>query len=275
MLAADLRREPGRGIAAFCGSRMRLALKALLFVMVALSVWAGPAHATGTGEEKQPPVDPAPCLAAIAAGADDGIVASCGALIDNDKTARADRIKALTARGAAFARQDLPDRAIADYDALLRLDPTLADIFNARGELHWKKGDRPRAVADFAAALKLDPNHPAAKDNQRRLALELERLGAMMAVAGKPSFDCARARRAAEKAICANPDLADLDREIHTVSAKLVRAAAANSTRAARDLERQQEEFVAKRNTSFGKPGYDLGKAMRDRLDHLRSFQPQ
>jgi tetratricopeptide (TPR) repeat protein len=254
---------------------MLLALKALLFVVVALSLWAGPAHAIGMVAEKQPSVDPSPCLAAIAAGADDRIVTDCGPLIDDDKTARADRIKALTARGGVFVRQDQADRAIADYDALLRLDPTLADIFNARGELHWKKGDRPRAVADFSAALKLDPNQPAAKDNQRRLALELERLGAMMAVAGKPSFDCATARRAAERAICANPDLADLDREIHTVSAKLVRAAAANSTRAARDLERQQEEFVAKRNTSFGKPGYDLGKAMRERLDYLRSFPPQ
>jgi hypothetical protein len=28
---------------------------------------------------------------------------------------------------------------------VLRLDPTLADIFNARGELWRKKGDRPKA----------------------------------------------------------------------------------------------------------------------------------
>ena len=255
---------------------MRLALKALL-LSVALWAWAGPAlvRATGTGTEKEPPVDPAPCLAAIAAGADDGIIADCGALVDNDKATRADRIKALTARGAVLARRDQADRAIADYDALLRLDPALADIFNVRGELYWKKGDRPKALADFSAALKLDPNHPAAKDNYRRLALELERLGAMMAVAGKPSFNCATARRAVEKAICARPDLADLDREIDAVNAKLVRAATANSPRTVRDLQRQQEEFVAQRNISFGKPGYDLQKAMRERLDYLHSIQPQ
>lgn len=256
---------------------MRLALKALLLsAVLALSVWGlAPAQATGTGAEKEPPVDPAPCLAAIAAGADDRIIADCGALIDNDKAARADRIKALTARGAAFARQDQADRAIADYDALLRLDPTRADIFNARGELHWKKGDRPRAVADFSAALKLDPGQAAAKDNYRRLALELERLGAMMAVAGKPSFNCATARRAVEKAICASPDLADLDRKINAESAKLVRAATAGSLCPARDLQRQQEEFVARRNASFGKPGYDLKKAMRERLEYLQSIEPQ
>ena len=257
---------------------MRVELKVLAFAAALVSLLCAGltiACATGTDAEKEPPVDPAPCLAAIAAGADDKIVADCGTLIDNDRTARADRIKALTARGGVFARQDQIDRAIADYDALLKLDPTAADIFNARGELNWKRGDRPRALSDFAAALKLDPDRGAAKANYKRLALELERLGAMMAVAGKPSFNCATARRPVEKAICARPDLADLDREIDAANAKLVRAATANSPHTVRDLQRQQEEFVAQRNISFGKPGYDLQKAMRERLDYLHSIQPQ
>jgi len=257
---------------------MRLALRALLLsAVLALSMWDGiaPSRATGTGAASEPPIDPAPCLAAIAAGADDRIVSDCGVLIDSDKTARADRIKALTARGPAFARQNQADRAIADYDALLRLNPSLVDILNARGDLYWKKGDRPRALADFSAALKLDPNHPAAKDNYRRLALELERLGAMMAVKGQPSFNCATARRPVEKAICADPDLADLDREINAMNAKLLRAAAVGGRSAVRGLERQQEDFVAHRNASFGKAGYDLAKAMHERLDELQKGQPQ
>jgi tetratricopeptide (TPR) repeat protein len=271
-----LRGARWRGKAAFSGSRMRLALKTrLLSAVLALSASAGVgfAHVAGAGAEQPPPVDPAPCSAAIAAAADDRIVTDCGALIDNDKTTRADRIKALAARAGILVRQGESDRAIADYDALLRLDPTRADIFNARGELYWKKGDRPQAVADFSAALKLDPNQPAAKDNYRRLALELERLGAMMAVAGKPSFNCATARRAVEKAICASPDLAELDREIDAANAKLERAAAGSS--AVRDLRRRQEEFIAGRNAAFGKPGYDLQKAMRGRLDYLQSIRPQ
>ncbi len=136
----------------------------------------------------QPPVvqaDPGPCTAAVVAGDDERILAACGVLIDNEKTLKPDRIKALIARAAVLARQDLVDRAIADYDVVLRLDPAQADIFNARGELWRKKGDRPHALADFAAAIKLNPQHEAARANYKSLALELERLGAQMAIKGK------------------------------------------------------------------------------------------
>ena len=119
-------------------------------------------------------------------------------------------------------------------DAALQLDATLADVFNARGELWRRKGDRPRALADFAAAIKLNPDHPKARGNYKSLAQELERLGALMAVYNKPSFNCAVAGRAVEKAICANPELANLDREINAVNAKVVREVTADSPRAGR-----------------------------------------
>jgi tetratricopeptide (TPR) repeat protein len=233
------------------------------------------AGATGAEPAKEPLVDPAPCVAAAAVNDDDKIVAECGVLIDNDKTARSDRIKALIARGGAFSRKDQVDRAIGDYDTVLRLDPTLADIFNARGELWRRKGDRPRALADFGAAIKLNPDHPTARGNYKSLAQELERLGALLAVAGKPSFNCAAARRPVEKAICANPELANLDREINAVNTKVVRDATADSPRAGRALQREQDEFVSRRNASFGRPDYDLQKAMRERLDHLLVIERQ
>ena len=229
----------------------------------------GLAFATGTDLETELPSDPAPCLAAIAAGDDDKIVSACGGLIDNDTTGKADRIKALIARGASFARRDQLDRAIADYDAVLRLDPTLADIFNARGELWWRKGERRKALSDFGDALKLNPDQEMARSNYKRLALELERLGALMAVAGKPSFDCATARRPVERAICANPELADLDRQINAVNARVLREAASVSPRAGRALQREQAEFLARRNQKYGRPGYDLQKTMRERLERL------
>jgi tetratricopeptide (TPR) repeat protein len=248
-------------------------LRALLLcslVAFLLCIAPDPSRAISPEPGKElPPVEPAPCLAAIAADDDDKIVAACAALIDNEKSAKADRIKALIARAAVFARKDQLDRAIADDDAALKLDPTLADTFNDRGELWWKKGDRPKALADFAAAIKLNPDHPTAKGNYKRLAQELERLGALMAVYGKPSFNCATARKPVEKAICANPDLANLDREINAVNTKVVHEATSDSPRAGKALQREQDEFVARRDAEFGKAGYDLQKALRERLQYL------
>jgi len=253
----------------------QIPIRGAAFVILLASALSCSAPGTAAESGSVPPADTAPCMGAIAAQNDDQVLSQCGTLIDNDKAAKADRIKALIARAGVFARRDDIDRAIADDDMVLRLDPSLADVFNGRGELWWKKGDRPRAVADFAAALKLNPDHAAARANTRRLALELERLGALMAVYGKPSFNCAGARRPVEKAICANGALADLDREINAASIKAVREAAAESPRAGRELQRRQEEFLAQRDASFGKPGYDLQKAMRERLDQLLAVARQ
>jgi tetratricopeptide (TPR) repeat protein len=155
---------------------------------VASLLWAALPHgagATGAEPTTDPQIDAAPCVAAAAANDADRVIAICGALIDNEKTPRADRIKALIERAGAYNRNELIDRAIGDYDTALRLDPTLADIFNARGELWRRKEDRPRALADFGAALKLNPQHQAARANYKALAQELERLGAQMAIKNK------------------------------------------------------------------------------------------
>jgi lipoprotein NlpI len=154
---------------------------------VLLALHGPGAFATGTEPSTDPLVDPAPCVAAAAANDAERIIADCSPLIDSDKTTRAARIKALIARAGAYDARDMIDRAIADDDAALRLDPTLADIFNARGELWRRKGDRPHALADFGAALKLNPQHEAARANYKSLALELERLGAQMAIKNKPA----------------------------------------------------------------------------------------
>ena len=94
----------------------------------------------------------------------------------------------------------------------------------------------------------------------------------MMAVNDKPSFNCATARRPVEKAICANPELANLDREINAVNTRWS-ASRRDSPRAGRALQREQDDFIARRNAAFGRPDYDLQKAMRERLDHLLAME--
>jgi tetratricopeptide (TPR) repeat protein len=243
-----------------------IAIRGLGLAMLLMAASPCCVGATGADNGTVPPVDPAACMAAIAGSDDDKVTAECSTLIDNEKTAKADRVKALAARAAAFARKDQLDRAIADYGEVLRLEPQ-AGIYNSRGELWWKKGDRPKALTDFGAAIKLSPDHPAAKGNYKRLAQELERLGALMAVAGKPSFNCAAAKRLLEKAICASPELANLDRQINAVNVRALREAQTPRERQA--VRREQDEFLARREADFGKPGYDLQKALNERLQRL------
>jgi tetratricopeptide (TPR) repeat protein len=225
--------------------------------------------AAGTPAATSPEVaiDPLPCLAAIAANDDDTIISHCDSLIGNEKNTQPDRIKAALARAAAYDRKQQYDLAIADYDTALRLVPALADAFNHRGEVWRRKGDRPHALADFAAAIRLNPEHSPARANYKSLAQELERLGAQMAVSNRPSFDCATAKRPVEKTICADPGLAKLDRDINEVFVRVT--ADQPNRRAALALTQQQRDFIAKRDASFGKRGYDLRVMMEARLKAL------
>jgi tetratricopeptide (TPR) repeat protein len=212
-------------------------------------------------------IDPLPCLAAVAANDDDTIISRCDALIGNEKNTRPDRIRAALARAAAYDRKQQYDRAIADYDTVLKLDPAQADAFNNRGEVWRRNGDRPRALADFGAAIRLNPEHSSARANYKSLAQELERLGAQMALRNQPSFDCATAKRPVEKAICADPGLARLDRDINDIFLRVI--ADQPNRRSALALAGEQRDFIAKRNASFGKRGYDLRMAMEARLKAL------
>ena len=58
------------------------------------------------------------------------------------------------------------DRAIADFDAAVKLDPNDAIAVNNRGLRHRNKGDADRAIADFSAAIKLKPDYVNALYNR-------------------------------------------------------------------------------------------------------------
>jgi tetratricopeptide (TPR) repeat protein len=59
----------------------------------------------------------------------------------------------------------MPDRAIEDFTAALRIDPNYANAYNNRGNAYDDKGMYDRAIEDYTAALRIDPNHPNAKTN--------------------------------------------------------------------------------------------------------------
>jgi lipoprotein NlpI len=65
-------------------------------------------------------------------------------------------------RGVEWAAKGEFDRAIADYDAAIKLQPRSADTYFNRGNAWANKGDPDRAIADYDAAIKLDPKDAAA-----------------------------------------------------------------------------------------------------------------
>ena len=53
----------------------------------------------------------------------------------------------------------------------------------------------------------------------------------------------------------------------------MVRKASGESPRAGQALEREQDEFIARRNAEFGRGDYDLPKAMQERFDRLKAIE--
>jgi tetratricopeptide (TPR) repeat protein len=58
-------------------------------------------------------------------------------------------------RGAAWHEQGQIDRAIAEYDAALRIDPKSAEAYSSRGDAWRDNEDLDKAVADYTASLQL------------------------------------------------------------------------------------------------------------------------
>ncbi|MGY3123091.1 uncharacterized protein ACVWXQ_007028 [Bradyrhizobium sp. S3.14.4] len=136
--------------------------------------------------------------------------------------------------------------------------------------------ERRKALADYETALKLDPGNENAANGRRTMMAEIAKFGAeplrpLAANSGNgPSFDCATAKREVEKVICADPQLGVLDRQIAETYERVLKV---TKGRSAGDLRKTQRDFLATRNASFGRPGYDLRKVMQDRLQRLNAME--
>jgi tetratricopeptide (TPR) repeat protein len=64
---------------------------------------------------------------------------------------------ALVNRGLTYLKMDQPARALADFDAALRLVPRSALVLYGRGLAKRKMGDMAGGNADLAAATALSP----------------------------------------------------------------------------------------------------------------------
>jgi tetratricopeptide (TPR) repeat protein len=198
------------------------------------------------------------------------------AIADYDQALRlAPRPNYFTNRGDSYQFRGELGAALSDYEAALKLDPNFAQTYNNRAVLYTKMGDRKKALADYETALRLDPGNENAAAGRRTMIAEIAKFGAeplrpLAANSGNgPSFDCATAKREVEKVICADPQLGVLDRQIAETYERVLKG---SKGRSAGDLRKTQRDFLVTRDASFHRPGYDLKKVMRDRLQRLNAM---
>jgi Flp pilus assembly protein TadD len=81
------------------------------------------------------------------------------AIADYDEAIKLDPKDAIAffTRGITYYAIDQDDRAIADLDEAIRLDQKNAYFFSARGDAYADKGDHDRAIADYNVAIRLGP----------------------------------------------------------------------------------------------------------------------
>ncbi|HEX5845114.1 MAG TPA: tetratricopeptide repeat protein [Rhodoplanes sp.] len=98
---------------------------------------------------------------------DDASIIGCTNVLNRGaRETQSDRATAYNNRGWSYSDKGDHDRAIADFDEAIRLDPKLAIAFVNRGWSYERKGDYDRAIADYDEAIRLDPNYSLAHNNR-------------------------------------------------------------------------------------------------------------
>jgi tetratricopeptide (TPR) repeat protein len=79
---------------------------------------------------------------------------------------------AYTNRGSVYGNRDDLDRAIADFDRAIELDPTYARSYLVRGISHFQAGNADRAIDDWRELLRIS-NDPALREQAENLLREV------------------------------------------------------------------------------------------------------
>jgi tetratricopeptide (TPR) repeat protein len=105
-------------------------------------------------------VDREACVISGTAATPAAAIAACTRLLDAlapGEIASSEGAAVYIARGNLYAVQGEVDRAIADYDTAITLDPNRAVAFFNRATALMEKGEIDRALFDFDHAIELDP----------------------------------------------------------------------------------------------------------------------
>jgi tetratricopeptide (TPR) repeat protein len=115
--------------------------------------------------------------AAAAQGADDARricrnsdpdlrIRACTSIIESATAKIADRADAYRNRGLAYALDHDLDRAFADYDRAIEIEPGNPHGFFVRGSAFHERKEDVRAIADYSRAIALDPRYTVALSNR-------------------------------------------------------------------------------------------------------------
>jgi Bacterial SH3 domain/Tetratricopeptide repeat len=101
----------------------------------------------------------------------------CSAVIESGHESGRTLSMAFCNRGHALIEKQEYDRAIADLNQAIVIDPGFACSYNNRGRAFGFKGDDDRALADYNQAVRLDPKFALAYNNRADVWLHRGDLG--------------------------------------------------------------------------------------------------
>jgi lipoprotein NlpI len=93
-------------------------------------------------------------------------IGGCTALVESAEASVQNRAAGYSNRCWAYSDKGDPDRAIADCNQAIRLDPKLANAYLNRGKAYSDKHDFDRAIADYDRAIELDPKSSIGYNNR-------------------------------------------------------------------------------------------------------------
>jgi lipoprotein NlpI len=100
------------------------------------------------------------------------MIRGCTQVIEDASESASDRVLALYMRGLAYVAKGDVDRAIADYDKAIDLNPRNGLAFNERGLAYKVKGDLDRAVRDLDEAVRLNAGNADIHYNRGHVLLD-------------------------------------------------------------------------------------------------------
>jgi tetratricopeptide (TPR) repeat protein len=96
-------------------------------------------------------------------------ISGCSALIDDPGLAPAQKSLAYGMRALAYSLRGTFDKALADYDRAIDLNPDFAVALNNRAWVYFKLGRGSQGAGDVERALQLAPGSPYALDTRAHI----------------------------------------------------------------------------------------------------------